>query len=156
MWRVQSPARRYLFGAPALERLDGPPGATGHPGRRLAIRAPGHVPAPPPDRQPRIAPRPEALGRHDTSIAPALGWLLGGYAVVSALVAWMLANGNPQHDPIRALAPISLLISIFVAIGALTAAVFAGRRYLVVAIGTLGLAVGVVVASASAMVTATF
>lgn len=150
VWRVQPLAKRYLLGEQPVQPLDGL--ASPHP----TSRAPADESAPMAGGTPRIGPSPETMRRQNTSIAAALAWLLGGYAIISALVAWMLANGDPQHEPLRALAPITLLISIFVAIGALGATVFGGRRYLVIAVGTLSLAVGVVVASAGALVTASF
>jgi hypothetical protein len=132
VWQVQPWAKRFLRARPAVRPL----------AERPAIRA-GPAPG-------------TALPRRGMNIGLALGWLLGGYALITALVAWMLSTGHAQDGPIRALAPISLLVSIFVALGALAVTVFGGRRYLVLAIGTLGLSVGIAVAAAGAMVTSTF
>ena len=86
-----------------------------------------------------------------------LGWLLGGYALISALVAWALSTGHAQSQPIQALAPVSLVISIFVALGALAVLVFGNsRQNIMPAVGTLGLSVGIAVASAGALLTAGF
>jgi hypothetical protein len=74
----------------------------------------------------------------------------------AAIMAWALANGHAQHEPIRALAPLGLVIAIPVALAALGATVFARRRYMVLAVGTLSLAVGVTVASAGALITTSF
>jgi hypothetical protein len=103
----------------------------------------------------RDEPAAPAQGR-GMNIGTALGWLLGGYAVVTGLVAWMLSTGHAQDGPILALAPVTLLVSIFVALAALAMTVFGGRRYLPMAMGTLGLSVGTAVAAGGAMVAATF
>ncbi len=129
VWQVQPLAKRYLRGAPAVRRVDGP--------------SLGAV-------------QPKTLARGRRSIGYALAWLLGGYALVTGLVSWALANGHAEHEPVRALAPLGLVIAIPVAIAALGATVFAGRRYMVVSIATLGLAVGVTVASAGALITTSF
>ncbi|HKS98565.1 MAG TPA: hypothetical protein VJT31_03460 [Rugosimonospora sp.] len=128
---MQPWTKRYLRGAPAVTRVE-----TGTPAARLGGTTP--------------------VRRRSTSIMPALCWLLGGYALITALVSWMLAKGDPESGPILALAPLSLLVSIVIASAALGATVFAPRRYLVAAIGTLGLSVGIAVASAGALITASF
>lgn len=84
----------------------------------------------------------------------ALGWLLGGYALIGTLVAWMLAKGHPDTGAILALAPMAMLIAVPVGIGALAAAMFASRKYTIVSLGVLGIAVGVGVAAVGAIVTA--
>jgi hypothetical protein len=147
VWQVQPLAKRYLRGAPPVRRVWPP-----HPPRTAAPH-PAPTAAPPTS----VGGRTTSLGqRLGTSIVPAMGRLLGGYALVAALGAWMVTKGDPEHDPIRALAPIGLLISILVGVGALGVTVFAGRRYLALAMATLGLSVGTAVASAGALVTASF
>lgn len=134
VWRVRSRALRYLPGTQPVRRVHGRrPPARVPPGAASAGRRPG------------------------TSVGRTLGWLLSGYALISVLVAWALATGHARWQPIQALAPVSLVISIFVALGALAVLVFAGnRRNIMPAVGILGLSVGVAVASAGALVTAGF
>jgi hypothetical protein len=140
VWQVQPLAKRYLRGRPAMQRVG--------TGRAATVTAPAGTRA-----GWRSAPPPLAV-RPGTSVAPALGWLLGGYALITGLVGWMLSTGHARDEPILALAPLSLLISICVAVGALGVTVFAGRRYFVGAMAVLGLGVGIAVASACALVTA--
>jgi hypothetical protein len=117
--------------------------------KRLLQRAPALRPV---SEQPAPVPVPETR----MNIVEALGWLLGGYAVLSGLVAWALSTGHAQDGPILALAPLGLLVSIFVALGALAVTVFGGRRFLGLAMGTFGLSTGAAVAAAGAMLTASF
>jgi hypothetical protein len=92
-----------------------------------------------------------AEARHPVT---ALGWLLGGYALIGFLVAWMLAKGHPDSGAILALGPIAMLVAVLTGIAAMAAVVFAARRYMIVALGVLGIAVGVGVTAVGAMVTA--
>jgi CHASE2 domain-containing sensor protein len=129
LWQVEPLTKRYLRGAPAVSRIAPP---------RRSVAPPVATPA------------------RRAGIAPVMGALLGGYALITALSAWMLSKGNPESGPIRALAPLGLLISILAAVAALGVIVLGNRRHLVTAITTLGLSVGFAVASAGAMITALF
>lgn len=86
-----------------------------------------------------------------------LGLLLVGYTGIALLVAWMLAKGHPSHLALRSFAPFGLatgtVLGVLLAGGAIAAAVFGRRGYLVSALAGMGIAVGVAVAAAGSLIT---
>ncbi|MBO0867853.1 MAG: hypothetical protein J2P15_04750 [Micromonosporaceae bacterium] len=86
-----------------------------------------------------------------------LGLLLLGYTGIAVLVAWMLAKGHPNHLALRSLAPLGLatgtVLGVLLAGGAMAAAIFRRRGYLMSALAGMGLAIGVAVAAVGSMIT---
>jgi hypothetical protein len=172
VWQVQPLSERYLRGGQAVRALDpsGRKRASAEAERTVALPADQNLPA---DQSLRVdqslraghrltadqisdaedGPTALTAGGHGPTRALAL--LLGGYMVTAAVVAWALAKGHPSTAAIQALAPISVVVAVLVGIAALGVAIFA-RRYMVHALATLGLCVGVAVAAGGALVTAIF
>jgi hypothetical protein len=86
-----------------------------------------------------------------------LGFLLIGYTGIAVLVAWLLAKGHPDHVALRNLAPLGLatgtVLGVLLAAGAMAAAIYGRRGYLVSALAGMGVAIGVAVAAIGSLIT---